>query len=340
MRESTRKKFDTLCSRMAATYGVPSVRQQFSVSPTIEQRLQDAIVERSTFLPKINTIPVDDLEGETLLGSATGPVSGRTDTSADKERTPRNVLGLKPYRYKLVQTNTDVYLRYATMDAWSKFPDMGDRYSRYVQERMANDRELVGWHGRSAAADTDLEAFPLMQDVNKGWMQYMRENLPGNILSGGETAGEIRIGAGGDWANLDIAVHDLLQGIPTYMRQNLVALIGTDLIAQEKAALFAVVGGKPTEKALLGNALTTFGGLAWDTPSNFPGRGLVVTSYDNLSVYLQNGSWRRKVEDNPKKDRVEDYNSRNEGYVVETPERFVAVEFDNVKLPDGASGWA
>jgi hypothetical protein len=46
------------------------------------------------------------------------------------------------------------------------------------------------------------------------------------------------------------------------------------------------------------------------------------------------------VEDNPKKDRVEDYNSRNEGYVVETPERFVAVEFDNVKLPDGASGWA
>jgi hypothetical protein len=43
--------------------------------------------------------------------------------------------------------------------------------------------------------------------------------------------------------------------------------------------------------------------------------------------------------DNPKRDQVEDYNSRNEGYVVETPEKFVAVEFSKVKLPTGAGAW-
>jgi hypothetical protein len=32
---------------------------------------------------------------------------------------------------------------------------------------------------------------------------------------------------------------------------------------------------------------------------------------------------------------MEDFNSRNEGYVVETPDKFVAVDFKNVKLPDG-----
>lgn len=132
--------------------------------------------------------------------------------------------------------------------------------------------------------------------------------------------------------NLDVAVHDLLQGIPSFLRQNLVALIGTDLIAQEKATLMAAVGGKPTEKTLAQLSLATFGGLPWETPSNFPARGLVITSLDNLSIYQQDGSWRRQIVDNPKKDRVEDYNSRNEGYVVETPEKLVAWEFNNVKL--------
>ena len=45
---------------------------------------------------------------------------------------------------------------------------------------------------------------------------------------------------------------------------------------------------------------------------------------------MQDGSWRRNIKDAPEKDRVEDYNSRNEGYVVETPEKFAALEFGNV----------
>lgn len=340
MREYTRKQFAAVCARMAKAYGVSDVSRQFSVAPTVEQRLLDKIVEQSTFLPKINTVPVDDLEGEVLLGSAAGPVSGRTDTSADHERMPRNVLGLTSYKYHLAQTNTDVYVRYPTLDAWAKFPDLGDRYSQYVQRRVANDRELIGWNGTSVAADTNLDANPLLEDVNKGWMQFMRENLPANILAEGGTAGEIRIGQGGDWGGLDEAVNDLLQGIPLYMRSGLVALVGDELVAREKTAVFAAVAGNPMEKTFLAQAMTTFGGLPWETPSNYPGRGLVITSYDNLSIYMQNGSWRRKIEDNPKKDRVEDYNSRNEGYVVETPEKFVAVEFNAVKLPDGQGGWA
>lgn len=340
MNEQTRRLFSTLMARFAATYGVASVERQFTIVPSIAQVLKDKIVEASTFLPKINIVAVDELKGENILGAASSPVTGRTNTAeAGKERTPRNVMGLSKYSFELAQTNADVALPYRLVDAWAKFPDFAERYARYVRERMASDMEIIGWHGASAADDTDLTANPLLQDVNKGWMQYMRDNLPANILVQGATEGEIRIGEGGDWPNLDVAVNDLLQGIPEYMRQNLVALIGADLIAHEKSALYAAVGSQPTEKALLGHSLTTFGGLPWETPSNFPARGLVITSYNNLSIYQQDGSWRRQIVDNPKKDQVEDYNSRNEGYVVEVPEKFVAVEFDNVKLPDGEA-WA
>lgn len=341
MQQSTRQLFNAMLARFASTYGVQDVQHSFSVTPSIAQKLQDKIVEQSTFLSKINMLPVDELKGQNILGFAASPVTSRTDTSQpDKERQPRNVMGLEARGYELHQTNADVSMPYRLIDVWAKFPDFAERYARYVQQRMANDMEIIGWHGTSAAADTDMQTNPLLQDVNKGWLQYMRDNLPANILSQGNTANELRIGAGGDWANLDIAVNDMLQGIPQYMRSNLVALIGADLIAQEKAALYAAVGGKPTEKAMLNASLTTFGGLSWDTPSNFPARGLVITSYDNISIYRQSDSWRRQIVDNPKKDQVEDYNSRNEGYVIETPEKFVAVEFANVKVPDGANGWA
>lgn len=340
MRETTRQHFSALCATLAANYGVRSVAEAFTVIPAVAQALSDKIVEQATFLPKINVLPVDELVGENLLGYANSTVTSRTDTSQEgKERTPRNVLGMGKYGYQLSQTNADVALRYALMDAWAKFPDFQARYARYVQQRMGNDMELIGWHGTSAAATTDPGANPLLQDVNKGWMQYMRDNLPANILADGAAVGLIKIGEGGDWPNLDVAINDLLQGIPEHMRRGLVALIGSDLIAREKAALFAAVGGKPTEKAAMSASLTTFGGLPWETPSNFPGRGLVITSYDNLSIYRQSNSWRRQIVDNPKKDQVEDYSSRNEGYVVETPEKFVAVEFANVRLPDGAGSW-
>lgn len=332
MRDQTRKRFHILCTRLAQGYGVADVSQQFSITPSVQQLLKDKIVEASTFLPRINIITVDELKGENILAGASGPVTGRTDTTGDAERTPRDVLGLDKYTYELAPTQSDVYMRYATVDAWAKFKDMAERYLRYVQARIATDMELIGWHGVSVAPTTDLAANPLLQDVNKGWLQYMRENKPANVLTQGGVAGQIRFGAGGDFVNLDVAVHDLLQGIPSYLRQNLVALIGTDLVAQEKAALMAAVGGKPTEKALAQLSLATFGGLTWETPSNFPARGLVITSLDNLSIYQQDGSWRRQILDNPRKDRVEDYNSRNEGYVVETPEKLTAWEFNNVKL--------
>ena len=341
MKDSTRKQFNALTGQIGIGYGVTNVNETFSVAPSIEQRLQDKIVEKEEFLGQINVLPVDDLEGENILGSASGPVSGRTDTSVEgKERKPKDILGMEKAGYRLYPTNSDVYITYKTMDAWAKFPDLPDRYTGYVQERIAKDRITIGWFGEEAAKDTDISANPLMQDVNIGWMQYMRLKLAKNILTQGANANEIRIGAGGDFLNLDHVVADLLQGIPTFLRSDLISLIGSELVGNEQVNLFKAVGAKPTEKTMAVAAQRDFGSLPWMTPNNFPARGLVITSLKNLSIYHQSGSWRRRIKDKPEKDRIEDYNSRNEGYVVETPEQFVGLEFKNVKLPNAAGdGW-
>jgi len=51
-----------------------------------------------------------------------------------------------------------------------------------------------------------------------------------------------------------------------------------------------------------------------------------VTSLKNLSIYWQDTSWRRQQIDNPKKDQYEDFNSRQEGYVVEIEEKAALIE--------------
>ena len=253
------------------------------------------------------------------------------------------MLGLGRYKYELKKTDSDVAIRYSTLDTWAKFPDLADRYSSYILERMSGDRELIGWHGTHAADDTDLTTYELLQDVNKGWLQYMRDNLPENVFVNPEGDGKIRLGLGGDFSCLDVAINDLLEGIPYFLQNDLVALIGRDLITHERGLLFEAVQGTPTEKRAMNDFSATYGGLPWQTPSFFPARGLAITPLKNLSIYHQDSSWRRKIEDNARKDQYEDFLSRNEGYVVETPEQFVAWEFDTIllprKKPDGTVEW-
>jgi hypothetical protein len=64
----------------------------------------------------------------------------------------------------------------------------------------------------------------------------------------------------------------------------------------------------------------------------FPATGVVVTSWDNLSLYFQDSSWRRHLIENPKRSRVEDYNGRNEGYVIEQLGKFAMIEAANLEL--------
>lgn len=59
------------------------------------------------------------------------------------------------------------------------------------------------------------------------------------------------------------------------------------------------------------------GGLQAVQVPFFPENGLLITTLDNLSVYWQRGGRRRYIVENPKRNRVEDYQSSNDDYVVE-----------------------
>ena len=327
------KQYAELQEAIAETYGVERASKMFSVEPSVAQELNDAITAKADFLERINVVPVSEIKGEKVFIGVNGPVTGRTNTKTT-DREAKDASALENTTYELVDTQSDVGLPYAKIDAWAKFPDFKDRYSAAVQKRIAQDRIVIGFHGTSAAIQTDLAANPKLQDVNKGWLQQLREQAPQQVLKEGAVAGKVTLGADGDYANLDALVHDTKQMVDEILREDgdLVAIIGTDLLAADKAKLYTKQGDTPTEKERIENAqvIATYGGLPAFSVPNFPVNAVLVTSWDNLSIYFQDSSWRKQTVDNPKRSRVEDYNSRNEGYVIEQLEKIALTE--NVEL--------
>ena len=291
--------------------------------------MNDAITAKADFLQRINITPVTEIKGQKVFLGTSGPVTGRTNTKTT-DREAKDASALDQDTYELSSTESDVSLAYAKIDAWAKFPDFHQKYSAAVQKQIALDRIMVGFHGTHAAVQTDMTAYPLLQDVNKGWLQQAREQVPAQVLKEGAVAGKVTMGVNGDYANLDALVHDTKQMIDERVRDggDLIAIIGSDLLAADKAKLYTSQGSTPTEKERIESqqVIATYGGLPAFSVPYFPVNAVLVTSFDNLSIYYQDTSWRKQTIDNPKRSRVEDYNSRNEGYVIEQLEKIALTE--------------
>lgn len=344
MKTKTKQLFTSMTLAIASTFGVTSASERFNVEPTLEQKLFDQVYESAEFLGQIQTQFVDDIAGQALTLSVNGGVTGRAGVEKDptKLRKTKDPHGLDKREYRCYPVEADVHLDWVTMDSWSKFPDFASRWRAHVRQAIALDIIKIGWNGTHAADETDIEAFPMMEDVNIGWLQLVRRDKPEHAISDGDQqAGEIRIGEGGDYANLDMAVHDLLQAIPEHKRIGMVAIIGEELQSHEKGKLYAKQAHTPSEKGLieLEQIIDTYGSLRCYKIPFFPQRGILITSFSNLAYYVQSGSVRMGVENNWKGKRVEDYQSRNDCFYIDDLEKIAFFESDAVKIktPDPAN---
>ena len=336
MRNESRQSYNLYLARVAQLNGVnvSDTDKTFAVAPSVQQKLEDAVQESSAFLGQINMIAVDELQGEKLGLSLSGPIASRTNTT-NKDRQTRDLTDIAARGYHCQQTNYDSHLNYAKIDAWAKFPDFQVRVARMLAQRQALDRMCIGFNGVSIAQDTDLAANPLLQDVNKGWLQKMREEAPSRVLHEGKTPGKVVIGAAGDYKNLDAVVFDARELLDPWHRNNpnLVCILGAKLL-HDKYFPLVNTNQAPTETLAADIIISQkrVGGLQAVQVPFFPENALFITTLDNLSVYWQRGGRRRHIVENPKRNRVEDYQSSNDDYVIEDIGQAAVVE--NIEIAD------
>ncbi len=331
MRNETRLRYTAFLSRIAALNGVEDATKDFSVAPTVSQVVETKMQLSSAFLGQINIYPVDDLEGETVGVTSGGPIASRTDVT-QHDRQTKDPTGLVAQRYRCEETDYNTHISWAKLDMWAKFPDFETRIRDVIIKQQALDRIRIGFRGRFVAVESNLAAYPNLEDMNIGWLQELRLKAPSQVMGSTTVAGAsdaivgvttpapIEVGPSKDYKNLDALVYDGIEGLDEWHRDrtDLVVICGRKLVHDK---YFRVLNKDlaPTETVAADVIMSEkrIGGLPAVRVPFFPDDAMLITTFENLSIYVQAQSRRRKLEENAKRKRIEDYQSSNDDYVVE-----------------------
>lgn len=186
---------------------------------------------------------------------------------------------------------------------------------------LARSRRLtIGFNGTHVAAQTDRDTYPLLEDVNIGWLAKIRTKAPDQVKAAGAAPGKVTVGSMGNYCNLDALVYAAVQMLSPCHRKrpDLVVLIDRDLL-HTKSLPNADGATDNINELALNRILTSgfIGGIIHRDAPFFPDAKLLVTTLGNISIYYQKATLRRFIKDEPMINQVGDYQSLNETYVIE-----------------------
>ncbi|MBX9860631.1 MAG: phage major capsid protein, P2 family [Sphingomonas sp.] len=359
MKNTTRALFSAYVSQIALINGVAAgdADKHFAVAPAVEQKLEERMKQSSEFLRAINIVGVDPQEGDKVGIGVTRTMASRTNTAAGNKRMPTNPADSGDLgRYRCEKTDFDYAFKYSLLDAWSHRPEFQQLMTNAIRQQEGRDHVMIGWNGTSVAVATDRGANPLLQDVNKGWLYKIRTFAPERHLQDGKltvydtgannpaikaiyvadgtlfnAAENNAVTAEADYANLDALVHDAVELMAEWHRDDtdIVAIIGRDLLHDKFQNVINAAGDNAMQMEARDRILTLpkmVGGKRAIVVPFFPPNAVLITKLSNLSLYLQNGSRRRMLKEEPELDQVANYESVNVAYVVEDYEACAFVE--------------
>lgn len=346
---------ESIVQTIATVYETDDPTKEFSVNPTVVQSLERKIKQSNEFLNLITVSGKATMKGQIISMEGRAPLAKRTA----KGRRPTDPTGFNDRSFENVAVEKDAVISWDKVDEWRGVTQNGDIYTEYrdiVTHTNATDILRIGWNGQMHATTTDPDAFDRLQDVHPGWIQYMIEEAPEQVIGIlpdatdplGYVVDPIRLGRDGDgnrgdFLTLDEMVFHLRQRFIHRLhrrRGDLRALLGDDLVFNENKKLFARVED-PTEKNALQKYLDgqTFGRTLPVASDEFSERGIFLTFTKNIERCYQMDSMRRKLNDNDHIEKgIVDYNYIREDYIIPLPEATVCVHPDAIYLWDEGNG--
>lgn len=313
--EQTRQGLEAYKQQIARINGAENYSAPIAVNPSRQQILIDKYQEQTDFLRKINIQQVKDASGDKLALGSDKRVASTTDTRIQPRR-PMPIGSLEQEdTYLCTQTDYDIAYDWAVIDNWSTFSDFQQRLASLAVKLVAQDKQCIGFNGTHRAKTSNKSLYPELEDINVGWLEKIRTFAAERHLK------ELTIGASHEFKNIDALVEMIVNElIGKQFRNNtdLVVITSSDLVTDKYLGLINQ-SHSPTEQQAANSLYSRrqLGTRNVDTPAYFPKGALLITSYDNLSIYQQRGSLRRFLRDEPEWNRTADYQSVNECFVVE-----------------------
>ena len=315
------------CIDLANTAGVANITKQFSLSNPMDTRLREAILHSAEFLQMIYCCDVDQLAGQVVVTGTSQLLTGRKAGGRFVRK-----LGVDGNTYKLSETDSCAAIDWATLSVWANSGDEGQFFrmmQNFMDKQFALDMIRVGFNGTHVSDTTDPELYPNGEDINKGWHQIAKEWDNGaQVLTS-----PVTLGVGGTYATLDAMASDLVNHLPIECRNNpdIVIFVGSELLAAEQFRLYSKAD-TPTENLAAAQLDTIVAGKKAIVPPFMPGKRIVATTLKNLHIYTQKGSRRRAAEDVQDRKQFENKYWRNEGFALEIPEMYVAIDESAISL--------
>jgi P2 family phage major capsid protein len=330
MRNETRLKYNAFAAAIATLNGVDDATKSFSVSPSVQQTLETRIQQSSEFLTKINMVPVQDQEGEKLGLGVIGTIAGRSAG----QRTPRSLADLTSGKYRCVQTNFDSGIPYAQLDAWAKFKDFQTKLRDVIIKQQALDRMMIGFNVYLLPTPPTATPTPAARREQGLAAAVPRQRAGTRAERNQSGQRQDQVGASVDKADgyktLDALAYDAINGlIHEAMAEHpeLVVIVGRDLLADK---YFPVLNKDqaPSEQVAADMVISQkrIGGRPAVSVPFFPAGKMLITTLSNLSLYYQEGARRRYLREEPDWNRVANYESSNDAYVVESYEAGCLIE--------------
>ncbi|MEN4168697.1 phage major capsid protein, P2 family [Serratia marcescens] len=329
LNNEARDLLDKYSAGMAAHYGARDTSRYFSMNNPQEIALRLAMLESVEFLNMLSCMDVDQLSGQVISVGASGLHTGRSENGRFHKR-----VGVDGNTYDLVETDSSADLRWDLLSVWANAGQEENEFFNLVQtfstQAFALDMLRIGFNGKTRAKTTDPEKNPNGEDVNIGWHEHMKSMLGGRQIM----TDPVVLDAAGDYKSLDSMAQDLINAkIPEQYRNDprLVVLVGADLVAAEQYRLYQAAD-RPTEKIAAQMLGSTIAGRTAIIPPFMPGKRMVVTPLKNLHIYTQRNTRMRKAEFVEDRKQFESKYLRNEGYAVEVPELYAAIDESAVTI--------
>ncbi|WP_105875103.1 phage major capsid protein, P2 family [Cronobacter malonaticus] len=319
---------DAYSAGLAAHYSVNNPSRAFKLTDPQETSLRLALLESVEFLSMITCADVDQLSGQVINVGASGLHTGRNAGG----RFIRSV-GVDGNEYKLVETDSCAALKWDLLSMWANAGSEGEFFQlvqSFSNQAFALDMLRIGFNGNRVEKTTDPEKNPNGEDVNIGWHERMKGFEAGKQI----ITDAVTLDDKGDYRSLDAMASDLINTkIPQQFRNDprLVVLVGADLVAAEQYRLYQSAD-RPSEKIAAQLLGSTIAGRKAIVPPFMPGKRMVVTPLSNLHIYTQRGTRQRKAEFKDDRKQFENTYLRNEGYAVEEPELYAAIDENAVTI--------
>ena len=271
----------------------------------------------------LTLVPVNYAHGEAI-----GFIQGMPGTTDTEQFARKPKLLANRLMYFCQQMNIDSRIKYDKLNNFVHTElDFVEEFERYLDKHLLGSVLMVGLNGTHRADNSSPDTALHCQDVQKGWLQKIRDHAAQNSGQGVLNVGVI--GESGKYKTISKAIKaGLMQIKPIYADGDLIAICGRNVIEDE-----AIENNKDElEGQFITRLQKLLGGCKAITVPHFPPNAILLTRLDNLALYVHRNNIRRGFIEEPEFDMLSHYFSFNIDFIVENFDACCLLE--NIELAE------